>query len=337
MRVPIAAAAAAAATLVAALARPPMAAGRADPPPRPRVGVLFWHDSPGDRETLRGVRDGFALAGMEPRFEVVEAAEDDARAREALRDFEARGLDLVYALGTAAALRARDEVRRVPVVFAAVTDPVGSGVVATEAGSGRNLCGSASGIAPADAVAVFRTAVPGLRTLGVVHDPGNPVSSGEVRALAAHGRTLVPPLSLKVVARDRAALAPAGAVRAAAAEALSGADALWIPIDIAVYSRASEAGAAAAAVRRPVVATAPAAARDAAAACVAADFFALGRGSVVFAARVLRGEDPGRLPVRRPRAYRVIVNLEAARRGGLEVPLPLLAAADEFAGVAGGR
>ena len=306
-------------------------------PPRPRIGVLFWHDSPNDREAFEGVRDGFALAKMEPIFEVVESRGDDGAARAALRDFDARNLDLVYAMGTGAALRAKEEVKRLPVVFTAVTDPVGSGVLPSKEGSGGRLCGNASGVAPADVLAVFRRALPGLRTLAVVHDPANPVSRGEVEAVRRAGAVLVPPVELLVASPPAATLREPGGVEAAVAALLPRADALWIPIDIEVYGRADGAAAVAARLRKPILATSPAAARSAATVCVAADFRAVGRASVVLAREALAGKDPGTLPLATPRSFRVIVNLEAARRSGFEVPLPLLASADEFAGVAGGR
>jgi putative ABC transport system substrate-binding protein len=304
---------------------------------RPRIGVLFWHDSPNDREAFEGVRDGFALAGLDPIFEVVEARGDDAAARKALRDFEARGESLVYALGTGAALRARDELKRVPVVFTAVTDPVGSGVVAAAAGSGTNLCGTSSGVDPAAALAVFRAALPSLSTLAVVFDPANPVSRREVEVMREAGAALRPPVRLAAREVAAEALRKPGAVREACAAALAGAEALWIPIDIEVYSRAAEAAEAAAAARRPVFSTAASAARTAACVCVTAAFRSVGRSSVVLAAAALRGEDPGRMPVRWPGSSRVVLNLEAAARSGFEVPLTVIAAADEFAGVAGGR
>lgn len=304
---------------------------------RPRVGVLFWHDSPNDRETFAGVRDGFALAGIEPIFEVVEARGDDAAARTALADFQTRGMDLVYAMGTGSALRARDAVTDIPVVFTAVTDPVGSGVVPSLDGSGRNLCGNASGVDPAAALAVFRTALPRLAVLAVVHDPANPVSRSEVEAMRRAGLALVPPVRLSVKETPAAALRAPGGVREASAAALAGADALWIPIDIEVYSRADQAAEAAALVRRPVFTTAAAASRTAACVCLTAEFRSVGRSSVVLAVRALRGEDPGRMAVPRPRSARVILNLEAARRCGFELPLALIAGADEFAGVVGGR
>ncbi len=68
-----------------------------------------------------------------------------------------------------------------------------------------------------------------------------------------------------------------------------------------------------------------------------AHFPAVGRSSVVLAVRALRGEDPGRMAVPRARSARVLLNLEAARRSGFDLPLSLIAGADEFVGVAGGR
>ncbi|MHC4821660.1 MAG: ABC transporter substrate-binding protein [Planctomycetota bacterium] len=304
---------------------------------RPRIGVLFWHDSPNDREAFEGVRDGFSLAERDPVFEVVEAEGDDEAARKALRDFEKRGLDLVYALGTGAALRARDELKNTPVVFTAVTDPVGSGVVKTLEGSGDRLCGTASGVAADDVLRVFRLALPELSSLGVLHDPENPVSRAEVAAMTAAARRLDPPVTVTVSAIPAKKLREVGSVEAATAELLKDCDALWVPIDISVYGREAEVARAAETAQRPVLATAPAASRNAAAVCVAADFRAVGRKSVVLAVRCLDGGDPGKLPVTRPRAYRVILNLEAAKRTGFRMPLSLLVSADEFAGVAGGR
>jgi putative ABC transport system substrate-binding protein len=304
---------------------------------RPRVGVLFWHDSPNDREAFEGVRDGFSLARLDPIFEVVEARGEDATARAALSDFESRGMDLVYAMGTGAALRARAVVRKAPVVFTAVTDPVGSGVLDAAEGSGSNLCGNASGVDAAAALDVFRAALPRLAVLAVVFDPANPVSRREVEVMRKAGEALRPPVRLAAREAPAEALRAPGGVRSACEAALRDADALWVPIDIEVYSRADQAGEAAAAARRPVFSTAAAAARTAACVCLTADFRAGGRSSVVLAVRALRGEDPGRMPVARPRSARVILNLEAAARTGFEIPLALLAGADEFAGVAGGR
>lgn len=296
-----------------------------------RIGVFFWHDSPNDAATFDGVRDGLAAAGVAADFVVERAGSDPERAAASFAALRAARCELVFALGTQAALLAKQQLADVPVVFAAVSDAVAAGVVPDWSGSGAgsNLCGASNWIAPANVLEVFQLAVPGLHRLGMLRSqPSGVVSAAELARMREH---LARPGAPAITLHEAVAVDAADIGRAVGDLLAAGVDAIWIPIDLTIYQDLGPVRQALGAARVPLLSTATAGVHNGALAGTAVDYVLHGRRAAALALRVLRGEArPGDVPVDRMQSSLVLVNLGAARAAGVELPLSLLVLADEL-------
>jgi putative ABC transport system substrate-binding protein len=294
-----------------------------------KVGVLFWHESPNDDAAFEGVTEGFRLAKMDWTLERVNADRDAALAEKTLRGWEERGLDLVIAMGTSAALSAKRATSRVPVLFTAVTNPVASGVIASDDGSGTNLCGNTNWIETADVMEVFKDAVPGLARLGVVYNQKNPVSVAQVSE--AH-RTFKEKPDRWFKLFPQWIEGPKDLQEAVRRVVERGVQALWVPIDEDVYKNLAIVHGITRPKGIPLLSSQASVVRKAQAeAGVAVDYRVLGQRAVILARKVLvDGADPGSLPLGKMQSFRVLVNLEPARKTGFRLPFRLLATADRI-------
>src|SRR6516164_4504070 len=125
------------------------------------------------REALqqRGWTEGKNLA-IDVRWPKGSFAQDPGLMSEVLHD----NIDVIVAWATPSALAARRGTSTIPIVFLAVSDPVGSGLVSSLAHPGGNATGS-SNVAPdlsAKLLGTFAQLVPGMSSVGVVVNPANP-------------------------------------------------------------------------------------------------------------------------------------------------------------------
>lgn len=87
-------------------------------------------------------------------------------------------VDLIFATGTPGALAAKKAAATIPVVFALVSDAIGSGVVRSLAAPGGNITGISlmSAEMASKRVEILHEAAPRLRRIGVLHNPKDPAS-----------------------------------------------------------------------------------------------------------------------------------------------------------------
>jgi putative ABC transport system substrate-binding protein len=255
------------------------------------------------------------------------SAGDPAITRKHAGELVAIAPDVILAIGNAGVPAILQATRSVPVVFAVVSDPVGSGFVESLAEPGGNATGFMmfeydlcakwlellKQIAPnVTRAAVLRDAAltAGIGQFAVIQSVARSVGV-DVRAINLRGD----PAEIESSVAAFSARGPNGGL-ILTASALSG-----VHRDVIISLAA----------KYKLPATYQERSYTAAGGLVSygSNFLDQQRRAAGYVDRILRGEKPADLPVQAPTKYELVINLKTAKALGLEVPPTLLARADE--------
>ena len=235
------------------------------------------------------------------------------------------GADVILALGSPGLTAVNRHTKTVPVVFAMVADPVGSGLIASLARPGGNATGLTN----------FEFTIGGkwlellaqisgnLSRAVLMINPANPNTQQFVQAMRDAGKTggiEVTPAPVTNTDEIEKAVASAGSK--------AGGGLIVFPDNLVVVHHALI-------IRLAEQHRLPAAypfrifTANGGLMSYGLDFVVIYRQAADYVDRILRGAKPAELPVEAPNKFELIVNLKAARAIGLTVPASLLVAADE--------
>ena len=99
-----------------------------------------------------------------------------------ISDYIADDVDLMVGVATpvAVAMQAATEENQIPVVFSAVTDPVGSGLVESLEAPGSNLTGTSDYLDTASIMSLITAANPDVKKIGLLYDQGQDASTAAI-------------------------------------------------------------------------------------------------------------------------------------------------------------
>jgi putative ABC transport system substrate-binding protein len=311
----------------------PLAARAQQPERMRRVGVLApfnKNDSEGRRFLASfqqrlvdlGWTDGRNLA-IDYRF----AGGSAEHIRVVAGELVATTPEVIFAASNVSVAPLQQATSGIPIIFTQVSDPVGSGFVASLARPGGNITGF-QGFEPAIGgkwLEVLREIAPGVRRVAVIH---NPNVSANVAFLHA-AETAATSLGVTVTAagvRDAADIERI--LTEFAREPNGGIIVTPSPVTNTIDKR-ELIFALAARLGLPAIYAYRLSAASSGLISYAYDPIAQWRGGATYVDRILRGAKPAELPVQAPTKYELVINLKTAKALGLTVPQSLLTRADE--------
>jgi putative ABC transport system substrate-binding protein len=296
-----------------------------------RIGVLttFAEDDP--EGVARNAAFLQALAqlgwtdGRNVRMEYRRGASEPDRIRKYAAELAALAPDVILATGNATLAPLLQATRTVPIVFAAVADPVGAGFVDSLARPGGNATGFILfeyGIS-GKWLELLKEIAPGLKRAAVLRDPAIAAGTGQFGAIQSVAPSFGVELSPFNV-RDAAEIE-----RGVTAFARSPNGGLIVPGSGLAAAHRDLIITLAARHKLPAVYFARYFVTDGGLISYGPDTVDLHRRAAGYVDRILKGEKPADLPVQAPTGYMLSINLQTAKVLGLDVPSTLLARADE--------
>ena len=296
-----------------------------------RIGVLmpYTKDDPEDQQRVAAFQEGLKrsgwIEGRNIQSEYRWYAGDADRARSSARELVGLNLDLILVGAAPGLVALRREARAVPLVFVAVTDPVGLGLVESLARPGGNATGFTffEFSVGTKLLESLQQIAPQVRRIAIMYSPNSPVQNQYLKPIDAIGPSIATTLIKKPV-RDASEIE--AAIEAIGREPNGGLMVLPEPLFPVHRKFIIELAA-----RHQLPAVYPfrAFAVDGGLMSYSVDVPDLYRRAAAYVDRILKGSAIADMPVQQPTRYELVINLKTAKALGLEVPSTLLARAEE--------
>ena len=237
----------------------------------------------------------------------------------------ARQPDIIYAPPTPAAIAAKRATNTIPIVFGAVWDPVGSGLVSSLASPGGNVtgvCVFAESLAP-KRLQLMREILPNLKRIGWLGDATDPTTAFDRQALVPAAREFgIQILTAEAANPEDAEKAIQQLIDQHVNAIYTGTSPLLYNVRTALIERANRA-------RIPVIAYRAQLAEAGALFSYGTSLPEQIRRSALFVDKILRGAKPSDLPVEQATAFETL-NTRTARMLRIEIPKMILLRADKI-------
>ncbi len=295
-----------------------------------RIGVIRSAAIPALDVTQKGFEAALAGAGLKEgvnvTYDIQTIGGDPERAQSIIQKFLSDKVDLIHSIGTTGTRAALKATSKLPVVFSAVTDPVGAGIVPPSVGPGKPTGTNVTGISDRWPVGLqletFAKIVPQAKKWGTLYNPNEASAVLQVKAMEEAARKL----GLELV---ETTVASSAEVRPATLALAAKVQAIFIVSDSTVTSEFAAIQEVSDKYKVPNFTGVNSSVSRGGLAAFGIDYFLVGYAAGKKAALVLRGINPGQIPWDLAEHFGLVINQRAARSLGIVIPADMLRIADK--------
>lgn len=264
-----------------------------------------------------GVKDALAEAGYKEgenlKFIYQSAQGNPATAAQIARQFVGEGPDVIVPISTPSAQAVVSATRDIPVVFTAVSDPVGAQLVKDMKKPGGNVTGLSDMSPVVEHIKLIKEVMPNIKKLGYLYNSGETNSVSLLAALkeaaTAEGIEIVESAATK-----------SAEVQGAARALVGRADAMYVPTDNTIVSALESAVGVAEESKLPLFTADTDSVKRGALAALGFNYYDVGKQTGAIVVKILKGEKPGDIAVDIAKGTDLVINLGAAKKMGVEFP-----------------
>ncbi|MEJ2717212.1 MAG: ABC transporter substrate-binding protein [Deltaproteobacteria bacterium] len=292
-----------------------------------RVGISQIVEHPALDATRKGfmnfLEENGYREGKNVTYEYKNAQNNRSVSGQIARKLVGDKCDLILTISTPSSQDVAATTKEIPILFAAVTDPVAAGLVKSLAKPGGNVSGTTDRSPVGRQLDLIQEILPRAKTLGTIYNPGevnSEASVKEIKAEAAKRRMKVEAAKrgMKVI---ESPATTSSAVKMAAESLVGRVDFIHVPTDNTVVLALESVVKVCQDNKIPLFAADVDSVARGAIAALAVDYYRLGRQTGAMAVKILEGKAKvSELPVESQKDLLLHLNPKQAKKMGVKLP-----------------
>lgn len=292
-----------------------------------KVGIIQLMEHP-SLDTIRtsiieGLEEEGYVDGENIVIDYQNGQNDMSTMKNIAQKFVGDEVDVIVAIATPAAQAALSETTDIPIVFAAITDPVDAELVDTLEAPGGNVTGTSDEVSAEQIMGLAKEITPGFKTIGALYNIGEDNSVSVVAGL----KDFAAKNGYKVI---ESTVTNTSEVQQAAQYLADKVDVVFSPIDNTIASSMAVVTDIFNNADIPYYVSADSMVKDGGLATYGIDYTVLGDETAKMIADILGGADPATMAVKKMSDMSVYVNTDTAKEIGVEIPKAVLDKATAF-------